>query len=295
VLATGAVENARLLLAARDRFPAGLGNAHDRVGRYFMEHLSVQGGLFVPNDARISMGLYEMREAVGVRAQGTLVASPETLRNNGLLSARAYLSPSSSRTAMRSLWFGLLQSGTTADGLAEHVGNLLRQIDDLAIHGYRTFFQGSPPQSFAIINHVEHAPNPDSRVTLTDRTDALGMPTVRLDWRFGELERHTLRRTNELLGREFGRAGLGRGAIVPDDPDTGWPPLLRGAWHQMGTTRMHADPRRGVVDANCRVHGIANLFIAGSSVFPTSGYMNPTLTIVALALRLADHLETLLG
>ena len=78
---------------------------------------------------------------------------------------------------------------------------------------------------------------------------------------------------------------------VDDDPDTGWPPGVRGAWHQMGTTRMDREPKRGVVDEHCRVHGIANLFIAGSSVFSTSGYTNPTLTIVALALRLADHLR----
>jgi choline dehydrogenase-like flavoprotein len=68
---------------------------------------------------------------------------------------------------------------------------------------------------------------------------------------------------------------------------------LKGCWHHMGTTRMHADPRQGVVDAQCRVHGIENLFIAGSSVFPTCGADMPTITIVALALRLAEHIKTL--
>jgi choline dehydrogenase-like flavoprotein len=63
----------------------------------------------------------------------------------------------------------------------------------------------------------------------------------------------------------------------------------------MGTTRMHADPRQGVVDVNCKVHGVDNLYIAGSSVFPTGGYANPTLTLVALALRLADRLKAQSG
>lgn len=292
VLATGAVENARLLLASRDRSAAGVGNPHDRVGRFFMEHLSVQGALFAPIDPALPMGLYGFREAQGVRAQGCVVPTEATLRDEELLSLRCYLQPASSRTAIRSVWFGLLRSGTgsTPEGLAERVVHALRQLDDLAIHGYRSFFEGSA-RSYAVVHHLEHAPNPQSRVTLGDERDALGLPRVRLDWRFGELERRTLRRAVEIFGREVGRAGLGRAAEVPDDPTTGWPPLLRGAWHQMGTTRMHTDPRHGVVDADARVHGLENLYLAGSSVFPTSGYMNPTLTIVALSLRLADHLK----
>jgi choline dehydrogenase-like flavoprotein len=91
---------------------------------------------------------------------------------------------------------------------------------------------------------------------------------------------------------EIGRAGIGRARLVEQSAN-GWWTGTRGAWHQMGTTRMHSDPTQGVVDANCRVHGIDNLYMAGGSVFSTAGSANPTLTMVALAARLAEHLKGL--
>ena len=99
---------------------------------------------------------------------------------------------------------------------------------------------------------------------------------------------------NAMIAQAVGGAGLGRVREIPDDGDSGWPPGVRGAWHQMGTTRMSQDPKKGVVDANCQIHGISNLFVSGSSVFPTSGCSSPTLTIVALSIRLADHLKQVL-
>jgi choline dehydrogenase-like flavoprotein len=136
----------------------------------------------------------------------------------------------------------------------------------------------------------EQGPNPDSRVTLAEDEDALGVPRARLDWRLGEADLHTIVRAHTHLAAELGRAGVGR-VYLPDlETDRSWAGAIVGGNHHMGTTRMHGDPRRGVVDPDCRVHGISNLYVAGSSVFPTSGYANPTLTLVALALRLADHL-----
>jgi choline dehydrogenase-like flavoprotein len=138
---------------------------------------------------------------------------------------------------------------------------------------------------------VEPTPLPDSRVTLGTGRDRLGMPRVRVEWRLGELEKRTIRRTQEILGEDMALAGTG--TVIPDAPYEGeaWPDTLCGCWHHMGTARMHADPRQGVVDAQCRVHGMENLFVAGSSVFPTCGSDMPTITIVALALRLADHIK----
>jgi choline dehydrogenase-like flavoprotein len=108
----------------------------------------------------------------------------------------------------------------------------------------------------------------------------------------GELERNSITRFGELIALEIGRAELGRVRLLEPNQD-GWWEGMRGSWHHMGTTRMHAEPSQGVVDADCRVHGIDNLYIAGSSVFTTSGFANPTLTIVALAIRLADHIKGL--
>jgi choline dehydrogenase-like flavoprotein len=130
-------------------------------------------------------------------------------------------------------------------------------------------------------------------VTLGPDKDALGLSRVRVGWRLGNLTRRTFDRSFAVLAQELERAGIARVTLDPPlEGGTGWPASLdpEGTWHHMGTTRMHDSPRWGVVDRNCKVHGINNLFIAGSSVFPTAGANFPTTTIVALTLRLAVHL-----
>jgi choline dehydrogenase-like flavoprotein len=140
---------------------------------------------------------------------------------------------------------------------------------------------------------VEQEPNPDSRVTLSERTDNLGMPLSRIDWRITDREKATIVRLGHAIATEFKRLGL------PAPRLTDW--IREGrldaadfydAAHPSGTTRMATTPDKGVVDTNCAVHGVAGLFVAGSSVFPTSGHVNPTLSVVALSIRLADFLKT---
>ena len=109
--------------------------------------------------------------------------------------------------------------------------------------------------------------------------------------RLNEIDWENIRRTNLILKQEFARSGIGRFVIDKDFVTPEFSSVSHGASHHMGTTRMHGDPKRGVVDATCRIHGMANLYVAGSSVFPTGGFANPTLTIVALTIRLADHLK----
>jgi len=160
---------------------------------------------------------------------------------------------------------------------------------------------GAPPPSvprfFHLVTRQEQAPNPDSRVTLSAEKDALGVPRARLDWRLTELDKRSIRTYYKVLGQEMGRSGVGRVQLhdwlLSDDRT--WPSFLSGGWHHMGTTRIHADPRQGVVDAHCRVHVAGNLYVAGSAVYPTAGSANPTLTLVALSLRLSDHLRAKLG
>jgi choline dehydrogenase-like flavoprotein len=136
----------------------------------------------------------------------------------------------------------------------------------------------------------EQVPNPDSRVSLSSQRDALGLPQIKLDWRLTEQDRRSLVTHMHSLALEFGALGMGRMVLYVED-DGIWPAHVDGGSHHMGTTRMHDDPRHGVVDRNSKVHAIDNLYVAGSSVFPTCGSANPTLTIVALTLRLADHLR----
>ena len=136
----------------------------------------------------------------------------------------------------------------------------------------------------------EASPNRDSRVRLTSETDSLGQRKVHLGWKALSGDRERIHHGIGLLAREFGRQTSIR-LQIPYDSERPWAGTW-GGYHHLGTTRMHDDPKRGVTNADCRVHGTANLYIAGSSLFPTYGYANPTMTLVALALRLADHLET---
>jgi len=304
VLATGAIENARILLACNRQNPAGLGNRNDLVGRYFMEHLSLPGATYLPSSEDIPMGLYKKQVNNGTPAKGYLSISPNTQRADKLLNMRAFILETTEIDAMHASIDGLhalddireiMNNGSRDDDLAPHVSRAMTDFDDILVYSYRKLFRRPGRRTpYYLYYHVEQAPNPDSRVGLSDETDALGMPKVELSWKFTGLEKHTIDRATQIIAEELGYSGLGHVKKVVHDPDTGWPSSfrgLRGAWHQMGTTRMHDSPANGVVDADCRVHGINNLYIAGSSVFPTSGYTNPTLTIVALAIRLGDHLE----
>src|SRR5262249_12211996 len=144
---------------------------------------------------------------------------------------------------------------------------------------------------YILCNNFEQTPNPNSRIRLAEERDVLDMPLAAVEWRLTDLDKYGIRRAHELIASEVGRAGFGSFRIELEDAEDLPTRGAAGDCPHMGTTRMHADPQLGVVDANAKVHGLANLYIAGSSVYPTVGYENPTLTITALALRLADHLK----
>jgi choline dehydrogenase-like flavoprotein len=147
-----------------------------------------------------------------------------------------------------------------------------------------------PTQHVDLIGFFEQAPNPDSRIVLGDARDALGQRKVCIDWRLTSLDRFTYRKAAALFCAELARVSGGHCKIEPWLQEEG-APALSGAAHHIGTTRMSEDPRYGVVEPRCRVHGVDNLYVAGSSVFPTGGWAFPTFTIVAMSLRLADHLK----
>jgi choline dehydrogenase-like flavoprotein len=179
----------------------------------------------------------------------------------------------------------------TAVGDAERRAALIPEVfGDIATLVYGESFGRIPVEGVDVVTRIDPTPNPDSRVRLGTDRDALGMPMVELDWQLAERDRDSVVRATELLGTELGRARLGRLQLTLDEESAAWPPDLAGGWHHMGTTRMHDDPSQGVVDRDCRVHGTRNLYIAGSSVFTTASSATPTLTIVALALRLGQHL-----
>ncbi len=292
VLACCTLQTVRLLLASNRRAPAGLGNRHGQVGRCFMEHLEMPVGRVAMLRPQ-SMQLYAF-DWGATKARAELVLSAAQQRALGVLNASAALEPiaDDGREAV-----------STFEGESpEEVEAFRRETKDGLTDAMRAEYSATPPHDaasvrarpfFTLVTRQEQAPNPDSRVTLGRDCDALGVPRIRLDWRFTALDKRTMRETFLALARELGRAGVARVQLrdwVLADDDT-WPPMVSGGWHHLGATRMHEDPRHGVVDAHGRVHDLANLYVAGGGVFPTGGAANPTLTIVALALRLADRLQ----
>ena len=288
VLATGALENARLLLLSRDNSPAGLGNEHDLVGRFFMEHphISGYGEVVMADRARLPRIYREKMYVDGRAAQAAFKPSAAFMRREKLLNAVFQVAVSGS--------YGTPDSNPHGDPqrAAAHV-DMLRASRRFLSGGPTVPGPGDPGYQgvwLSMGSACEQVPNPDSRVTLSEQTDALGQQRIRLDWRLTEQDRRSYVAHVRALAEEFGARGLGR-MILNIEDDGQWPAQVNGGSHHMGTTRMSDDPHAGVVDRNCRVHGIDNLYVAGSSVFPTSGSANPTLTIVALALRLAQHLK----
>jgi choline dehydrogenase-like flavoprotein len=296
VLAAGAIESARLLLVSNDVQRPGIGNEHDLVGRYFMEHPDLEVGVLVPSPGLEpdAFRLYCSQPAgPHLNANAMLRLSDDVLQKEGLLNAVVRLRPTqrsaldpaigSARTLRRSL-----HHGVPSQGLAIHAGRAVSGVRSLLRHGAAK--RSAAPDAFGLDIMAEQAPNPDSRVRLDGRRDRLGVPATVLDWRLGDHDWSSIRRTVELLGDCVRDAGVGE---LVSTVGRGWPPpAVYGNWHHLGTTRMHDDPTRGVVDRHCRVHGVSNLYIGGGSVLPTGGYANPTLTVAALALRLADHLQT---
>jgi choline dehydrogenase-like flavoprotein len=315
VLAAGGLETARLLLANN------LGNEHDVVGRYYMCHIAGNVGSLVmagPTSnvrhgyemspegiycrRRISIAQSEQRRHGLANAVGRLhfprITDPR--HRNGVLSglylARRFISYEYGKR---------LNDGTApTPGLqARHFWNVVS--DPLDTAGFlahwvtkRTLAERKFPSvilrnrsnRFSLEMHGEQAPRASSRVTLTDKRDVLGLPQLRIDWRWGRDDVDSVRRTLDLVAQEVERTGIGK---LTYERETLEEDLLRfGAYggHHIGTARMGTDARTSVVDADCRVHSMDNLFVAGSAVFPTSSQANPTLTLIAMSLRLGRHL-----
>jgi choline dehydrogenase-like flavoprotein len=308
VVAAGGIETPRLLLLSRRAVPVGLGNQHDLVGRFFTEHLYMDSGELVLSNGWRRSRFYSIHPSHKViphtRIEAVLAVSDARQKREGLLRG-AFLFPPRWRTGSAYYSAGvssllhmirLLRMGYFPYQWREHARSVVGELDSVFAATRRRMLRRVEPANRAMVRaFAEQAPNYDSRVQLSTRLDRLGRNLVRLDWRVTDTDLHSMRRAHEILGAELQRANLGRFDALLDAADVEWPSRVTGGYHHMGTTRMHEDPRQGVVDADCRVHGTSNVYVAGSSVFPTVGYANPTLTIVALSIRLADHLKKALA
>jgi len=322
VLATGGLEVARLLLASRSVLKEGIGNRHDVVGRYYMCHLAGTMGALTINRplAAVWNGYDISEEGVYCRRRIALTAAAQRRLGIGNFIARLHhprITDPNHRNAILSLLYlakfmipyeygkrlhgeeranlrtWLKHVGNVAAGPFDAVGFAWHMLKDrkLAQRKFPSIIIRPKANLFSLDFHAEQQPNPSSRVTLEESTDALGMPQISIDWRYTAGDVETLAKSMALLAADFRQSGVGD---LRYDPASLEEEMTRyGAYggHHIGTARMGSDPRTSVVDADCRLHDVPNLYVAGAAVFPTSGQANPTLTLVALALRLAGELR----
>jgi choline dehydrogenase-like flavoprotein len=322
VLASGGLEVARLLLASRNVQSAGIGNSHDLVGRYYMCHVAgTIGRIQIAGPLANAYHGYDVSDE-GIYCRRRFALRPETQRARriGNFVARLHhprITDPAHRSSILSLLFLMkflipyeygkrLHGGETANltNRMQHVANVFgrpfealgfawHMLRDrkLAERKFPSIIVASRANLYSLDFHAEQEPIAASRVLLSDRLDALGMPRLSIVWRYSRGDVETVSRSLALLAEDFKSSGVGSFDYDPAEIEVEMTRYGAYGGHHMGTARMGTDPKSSVVDADCRVHGVRNLFVAGSATFPTSSQANPTLTVVALALRLADHLK----
>lgn len=294
IVAAGGIDNARLLLASPGVLTR-MGPSADNVGRYFMEHPHYAAGYILPASRDSAEHINAVLRAPA-GSEMVIALSDDVVGKHHLFRSVFELAPTYREAAdpgvraagslLRMVPFGPFKGR----GRVKEVSAALRGSRSLAATARARLSSSREKDAFALLTMSEQPPIASSRVTLSDRRDAVGLPLPALHWEVRDDEFASMRRTLAILGGIVESHGLGEVRSIWDQ-GLSRPPVVHGGWHHMGTTRMTADPDAGVVDSDCRVHGIDGLFVAGSSVFPTGGFVNPTLTLVALGLRLADHLS----
>lgn len=290
-LCLGGIENARLLLNCQSQRPNGIGNGHDLVGRYFCEHPTV----FTADMLLTETWPFE---------QQVFAPTEELLERAGVSNFGVFVEPQWRETPL-SLPRALK---TTAECLSPEVSRMVQRL-----RGYRPRCGWGGLEEFALTRHpkenpwakvavsVEQRLNRESRVHLTEKTDQFGLKRVQICWNLKNKDYDTFRAAITAFGAHVAEQNIGRLRLrpwireeEPVLPSTGGADGQVAGRHHMGTTRMCGNPRTGVVNADCRLHEVDNLYVGGSSVFSTGGFTKPTLTIVQLALRLGDHMGEVL-
>lgn len=329
ILAMGGLEVARLMMVSNAVQVDGLGNDNDLVGRYLMDHPVVRSGMLVPKSRKTirDLHLYDLRFVQGHGAIAKAVPTDEAMHQEQILNICTALYPRPARDQFnllrllfpkgRDYYSPAVRSAIDAKDLLKsgklptfkQIKDIVTNLDDLLYFQWQKGYvershkvyhfdmggwslrqdQEKAFSCFEVLHFTEQAPDPANRIMLSNDRDVFGYPKMQLQWRWSDQDIQSIRRAQALFKQEFAKAGLGELKV---ELDQGLPRMIYPSiHHHMGTTRMHESPKHGVVDANCRVHGVSNLYVASSSVFPTSGYANPTLTIVAIAIRVADQIK----
>ena len=314
VLATGGIENARLLLLSGSSPDRALGNQNDCVGRYFIDHGFIDSGWFVPSSDKHNLRYYfpvpHPHSPQHACARPVITLAPSVLQKEKLLNGAMYFYPSyeshpafASDAVKAALELWEIAKGKTAlemweiiktEAVPGDLWNFSKRIGSrphYILHALlrKILVRNSSYARWRLRFYYECIPSTENRVVLCDQKDRFNRAQARLIWHLADQDLDSAYRFHAYLNSIFQKTGAGQ--LTFFDEISQWRTNTETGKHPSGTTRMHDDPTRGVVDKNCQVHGLDNLFIAGSSVFPTVGYANPTLTIVALAVRLAEHLQ----
>ncbi len=270
VVALGGIENPRLLLASDDVIGAGVGNANDLVGRFFADHP-------IPGDTAT---IVVFNGNIAPYYQRPYNATPDTI-------TRAAFSPTDRFKRDRQVLGALvtIENEIQLDGVGQAAVATMASQLGVDAGAMRAYMLGCG---------LEVAPEPYRCLTLTTERDRLGMPRLQLNMSLDDSIFEGYRKIIVELGRQLlaSRSGMIR---INRSSRKEWLSVMDWGNHHMGTTRMHTDPKKGVVDANSQVHGIGNLYVAGSSIFPTYSASNPTMNSIALTLRLADHLRKVIA
>ncbi|HYF31986.1 MAG TPA: GMC family oxidoreductase [Chitinophagaceae bacterium] len=302
LLCTGGIENARILLSNTHQVSAGIGNSNDLVGRFLQDHPAAMIGILGNCSRSLVQKLFNIHYRKGLKYSVRFSLNRKsqerfkTMNATGGLffryqSDHAIQILSNAKWAIRSRSFS-----------GKRVGELMKlsyRFPDLLVPAYYYLFHNrsvKPRTVFDINIMTEQEPNPESRVYLGRDKDRLGIPMPVIRWKLTDLSWHTAVTFARLTKEQFQQAGLGEIQLYDwlQSKEDGWERRLTDLNHHIGTTRMSESPSDGVVDTNCRVHGLHNLWIAGSSVFPTSGHSNPTLTLLALTYRTVDTIKAIL-
>ena len=319
VLATGGIEVPRLLLAS-DQTGSGFGNLGDCLGRFYMCHFENTCGRIVPHKKPVAFRFERTSDGVYCRRQ--MRFTPTAQRAHHLLNMvfrlhfPSYSDASHGSSVMSAIYLAksallpeyqtILQQQTNAPASPplQHIGNVLRDLPGLARFAGDWLFRirlakrklpytlvPNADGSFPLEFNAEQTPDPSNRITLQDDRDRDGLPRVHIAWRLGEQDARAVLRAFHLLRDSLEHSGAGQ-LMFDDERLAGQIARSIPLGHHIGTARMAATPGTGVVDRNCAVFGLPNLYVASSAVFPTCSHANPTLTIVALAVRLAQHLRS---
>jgi choline dehydrogenase-like flavoprotein len=321
VLAAGGLEIARLLLSNRDVQPQGIGNDYGVVGRYYMCHIAGTIGRIKIDGptTNVSYSYNVSDEGVYCRRRIALRAEAQRVQRLGNFVARLHhpriSDPAHHNAVLSSLFLAKfaipyeygrrLHGGDSASlgNWLRHIRNVAATPLDAAAFAWqmlreRKFAERKFPSIiirsrrnlYSLDFHAEQQPNPSSRVQLSDRVDEFGVPQLKIDWRYTAGDVDTVSRSLALLASAFRRSRVGTFEYDPEEVEAEMTRYGAYGGHHIGTARMGSDPHMSVVNADCRVHGVRNLYVASAATFPTSSQANPTLTIVAMALRLATHL-----